>query len=36
MPAPSQPALPPGIRYLPGQYDPVAQAGLVEDIRGFG
>ena len=33
MPAPSQPALPPGIRYLPGHFDRVAQAALVEDIR---
>ena len=33
MPAPSQPALSPGIRYLPGHFDRVAQAALVEDIR---
>ena len=33
MPAPSQPALPPGIRYLPGHFDRAAQAALVEDIR---
>ena len=33
MPAPSQPALPPGIRYLPGHFDGAAQAALVEDIR---
>ena len=33
MPAPSQPALPEGIRYLPGYFDGAAQAALVEDIR---
>ena len=33
MPAPSQPALPPGIRYLPDRFDRAAQATLVEDIR---
>ena len=33
MPAPSQPALPEGIRYLPGHFDGAAQAALVEDIR---
>ena len=33
MPAPSQPALPAGIRYLPGHFGRAAQAALVEDIR---
>ena len=33
MPGFSMPALPEGIRYLPGHFDRAAQAALVEDIR---